>query len=112
MTPQERDTIAQSITQQLEYLHQEVDALEAQIRPVATQCSKTDPQRAELMQNQELLYKQYSLAKNRYNQLMKIQHHIDDQDYGDCEVCDEPIAMARLLLLPESKRCVMCAQES
>jgi len=112
MRPQERDAIAQSLTQQLEHLQQEVHALELQIKPVATQCSKTDPQRAELMQNQEILYKQYVLAKNRYNQLMKIQHHIDDQDYGLCEVCDEPIAIARLLLLPESKVCITCAEES
>lgn len=33
---------------------------------------------------------------------------LDAGEYGMCEDCDEPIAPARLRLLPEASRCVRC----
>jgi DnaK suppressor protein len=37
---------------------------------------------------------------------------IDDGTYGDCEVCGEPINLARLEALPIARRCVRCQEEA
>jgi DnaK suppressor protein len=37
---------------------------------------------------------------------------IDDGNYGDCEVCGEPIDLARLEALPIARRCVRCQEEA
>jgi len=34
----------------------------------------------------------------------------DREDFGRCIECDEPIAMERLRLRPESLRCIECAR--
>jgi len=36
---------------------------------------------------------------------------IDDGSYGSCEGCGQPIAAARLELLPFATRCVACAEQ-
>ncbi len=34
----------------------------------------------------------------------------EEGDYGLCEVCGKPIDPARLAILPDTKRCISCAQ--
>ena len=34
----------------------------------------------------------------------------EEGDYGKCEVCGEQIDPARLAILPDTKRCITCAQ--
>ena len=34
----------------------------------------------------------------------------EEGDYGLCEVCGQPIDPARLAILPDTKRCISCAQ--
>jgi RNA polymerase-binding transcription factor DksA len=34
----------------------------------------------------------------------------EEGDYGQCEVCGQPIDPARLAILPHTKRCISCAQ--
>lgn len=37
---------------------------------------------------------------------------INDPDFGLCAMCEEPIPIQRLLIMPESDLCVSCAQKS
>lgn len=36
---------------------------------------------------------------------------IDDDDYGICEECSEPISKKRLMVVPFAKMCINCQQE-
>jgi len=36
-------------------------------------------------------------------------NNIDDPDFGLCENCDEEIPFARLMIMPETVLCVLCA---
>jgi len=112
MSNEERLELATAIDTQLEHLAQEIEATKESLKPVATQCSKSDPQRAEQMQNQELIYKNYAFIQRRYNSLLDTKRHLNDETFGLCEVCDEMIAFERLLLLPETKQCIDCAKEN
>ncbi|MGC6531707.1 MAG: TraR/DksA family transcriptional regulator [Flavobacteriales bacterium] len=37
---------------------------------------------------------------------------LDQPDFGTCARCRSPIPSGRLMLMPESNRCVRCAQEA
>ena len=111
MLREECVAIAASITKQLTHLSHEIEVMKENLKPVATQCSKSDPQRAELMQNQEIIYKNFAVAEKRYNNLLHTHQHLEDEEYGLCQECDEAIAYERLLLMPEAKYCVDCANE-
>ncbi len=100
------------ITGDLESLDKELKALELQLKPIAPDCSLGDLLRSEMMHDQEVLNGAYIEAKKRYNRLLYAKEHLDDEQYGVCIECDEPIAFRRLLLMPESRYCVSCAKEN
>lgn len=100
-----------TIEQDLASLSKELQALERQLQPIAPDCSLGELLRSEMMQGQEVLNLAYVEAKKRYNRLLYAQKHIEDEGYGLCVDCDEPIAFERLLVMPESRYCVSCAKE-
>lgn len=112
MTRSERHLLREKITSDLESLDKELKALELQLKPIAPDCSLGDLLRAEMMHDQEVLNRAYIEAKKRYNRLLYAREHMDDDHYGVCSECDEPIAFQRILLMPEARYCVSCAKEN
>ncbi|UFS61491.1 TraR/DksA C4-type zinc finger protein [Sulfurimonas sp. HSL-3221] len=89
----------------------EIAQLEPQLEPIAPDCCLGELTRAELMGEQEVAAKAYEAALRRKNRLAYALSRIDSEDFGLCEACDEPIAPARLALMPEATLCVACANE-
>jgi DnaK suppressor protein len=50
-------------------------------------------------------------AQNKARSLEVALRKAEEGDYGICEVCGEPIDPARLAILPDTKRCINCAQK-
>ncbi len=49
-------------------------------------------------------------AESKIKSLEEALRRADEGGYGICEVCGQPIDPARLSILPDTKRCVGCAQ--
>ena len=47
----------------------------------------------------------------RLRQIEAALARLEDEDYGRCRSCDEPIAIARLRIRPEAVLCVECQQD-
>ena len=47
-----------------------------------------------------------------HKRLEAISQRIDSGDFGDCQGCGEPIAVARLELDPATRLCIGCASEA
>lgn len=50
-------------------------------------------------------------AENKARSLEVALQKAEEGDYGFCEVCGEAIDPARLAILPDTKRCINCAQK-
>jgi len=50
-------------------------------------------------------------AQGKVKSLQTALQRADEGDYGLCEVCKQPIDPARLAILPETRRCITCAQK-
>jgi len=50
-------------------------------------------------------------AQIRINKLKYALQKFDKDGYGICNECEEEIAFARLMLLPESTHCVSCLED-
>ncbi|MGD8399196.1 MAG: TraR/DksA C4-type zinc finger protein [Anaerolineae bacterium] len=50
-------------------------------------------------------------AENKAKSLRQALQKAAEGDYGVCEVCGQPIDPARLAILPDTKRCIECAQK-
>lgn len=49
-------------------------------------------------------------AEQKLNSLKNVLSNIDSPDFGLCLKCKEPIPPGRILIRPESLRCVQCAR--
>ena len=49
-------------------------------------------------------------AKKRLTKLKYALNNIDCPDFGICTECDEAIPLGRIMVMPESTRCVACAE--
>ena len=49
-------------------------------------------------------------VEEKLNKLKLVLNKVDDADFGICIRCGEPIPIGRVLLMPQSRNCVRCAQ--
>ena len=67
--------------------------------------------RIDAMQAQKMAEAQRERAKVRLTRVRNILETADDDDFGCCGECGEPIPMKRLLVRPDSVLCVECADQ-
>ena len=66
--------------------------------------------RMDSLANQGIAMNALGKAKSRLARLERALSRINDQEFGLCADCGEPIAPARLLAMPEAVLCVRCAE--
>ncbi len=111
MRPSERNELRQIIAQQLEHLADEIQALEKRLEPIAPDCSLGRLTRFEAMGEQQIAEHALLEAQKRYHRLSYACRKIEEEGFGICSECDEPIALERLRIVPESTLCIACANE-
>ena len=67
--------------------------------------------RMDAIQQQQMADAQRRRNELRLKQIAVALMAVDDDEYGDCKVCGEPIGFARLRARPESPACVSCMAE-
>ena len=110
MTPQQRRELKSHIESELTQLKEELAATEESSKPAVTPDSAIGRiSRVEAMQNRHIGEASARARKARIGRLEHALATIDDEDYGLCVACEEPIPLARLRLIPEATHCVACA---
>ncbi|HKX05351.1 MAG TPA: TraR/DksA C4-type zinc finger protein, partial [Methylomirabilota bacterium] len=61
-----------------------------------------------ISEDREMTFAVRGLLVERANRLAEALDRVRSGEYGVCEVCDEPIAPARLRAIPEVTTCVAC----
>ncbi|WBA10731.1 TraR/DksA family transcriptional regulator [Salinivibrio kushneri] len=67
--------------------------------------------RMDAMQGQQMALEQKRRRKERLLQVRAAIKRIEDEDYGFCLDCDEPINPKRLEIDPCAQRCVTCEEK-
>ncbi len=109
MTKSEKKTIKEKILSELSQLHEQIAQLEELTQPISPDCSLGRLTRSEAMHEQQINLKildQSRLKEIRLNNALK---RIDDEMFGICIECEELIGVERMMVRPESVRCVVCA---
>jgi DnaK suppressor protein len=65
--------------------------------------------RIDAIQQQQMAAAERRRMELRLRQIQVALKAIDEDEYGDCRRCGEPVALARLDARPESPFCVACA---
>jgi len=111
MTAAQREELRKAIAETIARTSDDIARLEAELAPIAPDCCLGELTRTELMGEQAIHAKTHEAACRKLNRLTYALSRIDDDAFGLCEACEEPIAAARLMIMPEATLCVACANE-
>ena len=109
MTEKEKNSIKETIKFELKNLENQIETLKEKTQPIAPDCSLGRLTREEAMNEQMMNKKVLSESTLRQTRLNNALKRIDHEMFGMCIECEEPIAVGRMLIRPESVRCVDCA---
>ena len=109
MTIEEKEKVKLKISKEIESLTQSISSLEEMSKPVAPDVSLGRLTRMEAISSQGISEANLRSARGRLSMLQSALGRIDDAEFGICIECEEPIAAGRLLIMPESRKCVHCA---
>lgn len=109
MTQENREKIRKKIKDDLTVIEREINDLNETSKAVAPDCTLDDIGRTEAMNDVMVNTKILKQAEIKYYQLKNALEQVDDESFGRCIVCDELINVERLMVRPESIRCIECA---
>ncbi len=109
MTDNEREEIRQAINSQMAEIRENLAAHKESSKPVEPDNAIGRLTRMEAISARHISEAALENASARLARLENTLKRLDTDDYGICSMCDEDIPFKRLMLVPESTRCVSCA---
>ncbi len=109
MEKAERDKLEEHIRDRLRAIDDDIAAFRASSAPVAPDNAIGRLTRMEAINSQNINEAALRKALATRSLLETALRSIDTDDFGLCQACEEPIAVARLMVMPETTLCVACA---
>jgi len=110
MTDQERQEIKEKILAELEVTRRSIAELEELTKPIAPDDAIGRLTRMEAINSRSINEASLNQARAKLNKLERALGRVDKPDFGICAVCEKPIPIKRMLLMPETIKCVNCAE--
>lgn len=111
MNKKDKALLKEKILQEIDSLRVNIKALEEMSKPVAPDVAIGRLTRMEAINSKSINDANLQSAKNRLSRLQSALNRIDDDHFGICIECEEPIPVKRLMIIPESLKCVQCMEE-
>jgi len=109
MTPADRESLKKKIVDAIEKSKQEIASLEELTKPISPENSIGRVSRMDAINNKSVAEASLRSNRNKLSKLKVALTRVDHPDFGNCAFCNNPIQAARLMYMPESSRCVRCA---
>lgn len=111
MDPSQKAVLKARIQEAIATLKADIAAYTKLARPVSPDNAIGRLTRMEAITSKNINAAALEKARASLGRLERALRKIDDPDFGICQVCEEPIPHARLLVMPESDLCVGCAEK-
>ena len=109
MSPEERETLKQKILDTITKMKGDIESLKEQTKPISPENSIGRISRMDAINSKSVAEAALRSANNKLSNLETALSKVDDEKFGICTRCKQPIQSARLMYMPESLRCVNCA---
>lgn len=104
-----KQEVKETIESLLTKIESEIEELKELTKPIAPENAIGRISRMDAINNKSINEAALRTAQDKFRKLQISLKHLDEPDFGICVRCSEPIPLARILLVPESNRCVNCA---
>ncbi|MCP4746031.1 MAG: conjugal transfer protein TraR [Desulfobacteraceae bacterium] len=111
MEEEKKRKLKQHILEKLESLKKEIASFKQLTKPISPDNAIGRLTRMEAISNKSINEAALEKSKNTLTKLERILATIDEPGFGCCSQCEEPIAYARLMAVPESDLCIQCAKK-
>jgi DnaK suppressor protein len=111
MTKEERKELRKRILSQIKDLQADIKSHEESSKPVAPDNAIGRLTRMEAINAKSISEANLNSARLRLNRLKNAFNRIESLNFGFCFSCEEPIPITRLMLIPETTRCVQCMDD-
>ncbi|RRO20261.1 TraR/DksA family transcriptional regulator [Flavobacteriaceae bacterium 14752] len=106
----DKEAIKNQLDKEIERLQKQIKNYKALTKPIAPENAIGRVSRIDAINNKSVLKNALRKAEQRYNGMLKVYDRIDDEDFGQCAKCHDKIPLQRLMIMPESRFCVKCAE--
>lgn len=103
------DDLKRKIKENLESINQNIEELIEQTKPIAPENSLGRITRMDAINNKGVKEAALRQAKMKKSRLETALQKVDEPGFGVCVRCKKAINTKRLMYMPESARCVKCA---
>jgi DnaK suppressor protein len=111
MQEADKEKLAGQIREKIETVKKDIDSYAELTQPIAPDDAIGRLTRMDAIGNKSINEAALREAKNTLAKLERALKMIDRPGFGTCIECEEPIPIARLMIMPESDMCVECAEE-
>ena len=110
MNKVEKQDIKNRILEELKKTEEAILDYKESTKPISPENAIGRVSRVDAINNKSVVEAALRKAEEKLNKLKLVLNKVDDADFGICIRCGEPIPIGRVLLMPQSRNCVRCAQ--
>lgn len=109
MISAEKRSIENQINEKIQKLEKEILTLKDLTKPIAPDCAIGRVSRMDAINNKSVNEATLKKKQIQLKALKDTLKNLDDPKFGKCICCGKQIPLGRIMLMPESKKCVVCA---
>ena len=109
MTAEQRTELKEKIIATIAKTEDKISRLEEATKPIGPENAIGRVSRMDAINNKSVAEAAMRATKQKLSKLKIALSKLEKPDFGICAFCSHPIAPARLMYMPESTRCVRCA---
>ncbi|MDB2408404.1 TraR/DksA family transcriptional regulator [Crocinitomicaceae bacterium] len=110
MNKVEKQDIKNRILEELKKTEEAILDYKESTKPISPENAIGRVSRMDAINNKSAVEAALRKAEEKLNKLKLVLNKVDDADFGICIRCGDPIPIGRVLLMPQSRNCVRCAQ--
>ena len=110
MNKDQKQDIKKRILEELKKTEEAILDYKESTKPISPENAIGRVSRMDAINNKSVVEAALRKAEEKLNKLKLVLDKVDDADFGICIRCGEPIPIGRVLLMPQSRNCVRCAQ--
>ncbi|MEE9437926.1 MAG: TraR/DksA C4-type zinc finger protein [Saprospiraceae bacterium] len=109
MTEAQNTVLKNKIIALIEKSKLDIVDIEKMTQPISPENSIGRISRMDAINNKSVMEAALRSKKIKFTKLKLALTKIDDENFGDCSSCKNPIQSGRLMFMPESTLCIRCA---
>lgn len=110
MNKEDKQDIKKRILEELKKTEELILDYKESTKPISPENAIGRVSRMDAINNKSVVEAALRKAEEKFNKLKLVLDKVNDADFGLCMRCGNPIPTGRILLMPQSRNCVRCAQ--